>query len=84
MYDKDYFLPVTRLDDIIMINSLEDIYKLEEQFQTNIYKFNHFLNIINKLFESREKTHFALKIGTAYNRSLLFKDTSFNSAKKIS
>lgn len=80
--NKDYLLPVTRLDMINMTTSLEKIYELEEKYNLNIYKLAHFVDLIDRIFESRKNTHYALKIGVAYKRTLFFDDVTYSDAEK--
>jgi predicted TIM-barrel fold metal-dependent hydrolase len=80
--NKNYFLPVTCLDDIIKIASLEEIYALEKEYNMNLYRFPHFLELIDKIFESRKNKHYGLKFWLAYFRSLYFDEASFEDAEK--
>lgn len=80
--DKKYFLPVTCLDDIIKVASLEEIYALEKEYDIDLYRFSNFLELIDRIFESRKDKHYGLKYWLAYFRSLYFDEASFDDAER--
>ena len=79
--DKDYFLPVLRLDLILTVNSLTKINQLEEKNDISINDLSGFIKLIDKIFEERKGKIFGLKIGTAYFRDILFENTSYHQAE---
>lgn len=80
--DKDYFLPVLRLDHILELNLPEKLIQIEEENDISIYGFSDFIDLIDKIFEERKGKIYALKIGAAYSRNLFFEDVSYNDAEK--
>ena len=80
--DKDYFLPVMRVDHILELNSIEKLTKLEEENNININSFSNFINLIDEIFKKRNGKVYALKIAAAYTRNIFFEDVSYNDAEK--
>ena len=81
--DCDYFLPVMRLDDILELNSIEKLTKIEKDYNISIYKFSNFISFIDEIFEKRKNKIYALKIGVAYNnRNIIFEEVSYSEAEK--
>ncbi len=80
--DVSYFLPVMRNDDLFELNTAEKLVKTEEKYNVNINGLSNFIDLVDSNFEKRKESIYAFKIGIAYNRSILFEDTSFNEAEK--
>lgn len=80
--DKDYFLPVIRLDHLLELNSAESFYKIEEKNNIEINNFSDFIELIDKKFEERKNKIYALKSAIAYSRDLFFDEVTYNEAEK--
>lgn len=80
--DKKYFLPVLRIDDLLELNFPEKLLQIEEENDLSIYSFSDFIDFIDKKFEKSKGKIYALKIGAAYSRNLLFENVSYNDAEK--
>jgi len=76
------FLPVIRLDDVLLISSMEEIWDLEKKYDIKIHSFYDFLKLIDKIFTDSIDFIYGYKIGVAYYRSLLFEETSYYKAEK--
>ena len=79
--DKDYFLPILRADELIMINSKRDLEKIEKQENISIYSFHDYIDYTDSVFEKRPKIY-GVKIGIAYGRDIKFLDVSKQQAEE--
>lgn len=77
-------IAVKNFEDIISVCCMEDIFRFEKIYNTNIYKFKDYLAMIDKIFEeSKENGYRVLKIVIAYFRTIRFDEVTFAEADKI-
>ena len=77
-------IAVKNFEDIISVCCMEDIFRFEKIYNTNIYKFKDYLAMIDKIFEeSKENGYRVLKIVIAYFRTIRFDEVIFAEADKI-
>lgn len=80
--DKDYFLPVICLDDLVSLNLSGQLIKLREENNIRLNSFSDYILFLDEKFEKRLGKIFAFKIGAAYSRELFFEDVSYHEAEK--
>jgi uncharacterized protein len=80
--DYDYFLPIFRVDEPIMISSKAQLEKMEKASDIAIYSFTDYLKYIDTIFEKRLNSIYGIKIGIAYGRDINFADVSSYDAEK--
>jgi hypothetical protein len=77
-------IAVKNFEDIISVCCMEDIFKFEEKYNINIYNLRDYLNLIDRIFEdSTGEGYKALKIVTAYFRTINFEETAYFNADII-
>jgi hypothetical protein len=77
-------IAVKNFEDIISVCCMEDIFRFEKIYNTNIYKFRDYLDMIDRIFErSVADGYRVLKIVIAYFRIIRFDEVTFAEADKI-
>jgi uncharacterized protein len=75
---------VKNFDDIVSVCCMEDIFRFEKKYDTAIYKFKDYLDMIDRIFEDSVKAGYkVLKIVTAYFRTINFEEVTFAEADKV-
>lgn len=81
--DRDFFKPVSRLDHIIMVHTLEELLKIEEESGVSIHSLDDLTSALAKVFETRVSRNIAaIKSGLAYVRTLNYENPSKPEAEK--
>jgi uncharacterized protein len=75
---------VKNFDDIVSVCCMEDIFRFEKKYNTTIYKFKDYLDMVDGIFEDSKKAGYkVLKIVIAYFRALNFEEVTFAEADKV-
>jgi hypothetical protein len=81
--DREFFVPVIRLEDFILIRSREDVKRISKMLNVKIHSLKDLeialelrvKNLLNKIV--------GFKIALAYRRDLYFEKATFNDAEKV-
>ncbi|MHB9127546.1 MAG: amidohydrolase family protein, partial [Candidatus Humimicrobiaceae bacterium] len=77
-------IAVKNFDDIVSVCCMEDIFRFEKKYNTSIYKFKDYLDMIDRIFEDSKKAGYkVLKIVIAYFRIINFEEVTFAEADKV-
>lgn len=77
-------IAVKNFDDIVSVCCMEDIFRFEKKYNTSIYKFKDYLDMIDGIFEDSKKAGYkVLKIAIAYFRIINFEEVTFAEADKV-
>lgn len=77
-------IAVKNFDDIVSVCCMEDIFKFEKKYNTSIYNFKDYLDMIDIIFEDSKKAGYkVLKIAIAYFRAINFEEVTFAEADKV-
>lgn len=77
-------IAVKNFDDIVSVCCMEDIFRFEKKYNTSIYKFKDYLDMIDGIFEDSKKAGYkVLKIVIAYFRTINFEEVTFAEADKV-
>ena len=77
-------IAVKNFDDIVSVCCMEDIFRFEKKYNTSIYKFKDYLDMIDGIFEDSKKAGYkVLKIVIAYFRTINFEEVAFGEADKV-
>jgi hypothetical protein len=81
--DREFFAPVIRLEDFILIRSREDVRRISEMQGTPIHSLKELETALQSTVEKFREKIVGLKIVLAYNRSLFFDKVTFNDAERV-
>ncbi len=81
--DREFFAPVIRLEDFVLIRSMDDVKRLSETQSTSIHSLKDLETAMQLAIERLRDKIVGLKIALAYNRSLFFERVTFNDAEKV-
>lgn len=81
--DRDFFAPVMRLEDFIIIRGRDDIRRISEKHGTPIHTLRDLETALELTVEKLLDKIVALKIVLAYNRSIFFDKVTFDEAEKV-
>lgn len=81
--DRDFFAPVARFEDFIMVKERLDFEKLGARYCLPIHSFSDFVHCLELLFEEASKLIVGVKICLAYMRNLRFDKVSAKEAEEI-
>ncbi|RLE68249.1 MAG: hypothetical protein DRJ43_05905, partial [Thermoprotei archaeon] len=73
-YDRDLFVPVIRLDDLIGISTRAGLRRLCEKLHKSIHSIDELESGFRKYIRDRLKEYVGVKVGLAYERTLYFED----------
>ena len=81
--DRDYFLPVYRIDWLILLQSRKHLVLLEQESGRTIVCFDDYLDACQLVLDKKRSAGTGVfKCALAYQRSLFFSESSYTQAKK--
>ncbi|MEM1546105.1 MAG: amidohydrolase family protein [Candidatus Methanomethylicia archaeon] len=81
--DREFFAPVVRLEDFILIRSREDIKKISRMLNMPIHSLKELEVAIELKVKNLLDRIVGFKIALAYGRSIFFERVTFNDAEKV-
>ncbi len=81
--DREFFAPVVRLEDFILIRSREDVRRLSESIKIPIHSLKGLESALESKVQSILNKIVGFKIALAYRRDIHFEKTTFNEAEKV-
>ncbi|MEM2154825.1 MAG: amidohydrolase family protein [Nitrososphaeria archaeon] len=81
--DREFFAPVVRLEDFILLRSREDVRRLSEATKIPIHSLKSLESALESKVQSILNKIVGFKIALAYRRDVHFEKTTFNEAEKV-
>lgn len=82
--DREFFVPVARLDHFIMVHTLEELRNLENESGMSIHSLDDLTAALAKVFQTKkERGAVAIKSGLAYVRTLNYEYPSKAEAERV-
>ncbi|MGQ9780638.1 MAG: amidohydrolase family protein [Nitrososphaeria archaeon] len=81
--DREFFAPVVRLEDFIMVRSREDVKKLSRMQGLPIHSLRELERALELRVADLLNKIVGFKIALAYKRSIYFEKVTFNDAEKV-
>ncbi|MEM0385665.1 MAG: amidohydrolase family protein [Nitrososphaeria archaeon] len=81
--DREFFAPVVRLEDFILLRSREDVRRLSEATKIPIHSLKSLESALESEVQSILNKIVGFKIALAYRRDVHFEKTTFNEAEKV-
>ncbi len=81
--DREFFAPVARLEDFVLIRSRNDVKKISTMLNTPIHSFKELEKALELKVANILDRIVGFKIALAYRRDISFEKTTFNEAEKV-
>ncbi len=82
--DPEFFLPVVRFDEFVIVRTLNEIRQMETMYHLAIHSLNDLLKTLDRAFEQRiKKRIIGVKTGLAYLRTLKYDKVTKHEAELL-
>ncbi|MCX8189304.1 MAG: amidohydrolase [Nitrososphaeria archaeon] len=81
--DREFFVPVVRLEDFILLRSREDVRRLSKSIKIPIHSLKGLESALESKVQSIINKIVGFKIALAYRRDIHFEKVTFNDAERV-